>query len=64
MTKDEALYKVKINNFGNRENVATALVKIIYDEFESRTCESCKHFNLEVGTQPDGRRNNESSKRN
>lgn len=24
------------------------------EEFKKRCCENCKHFNLEVGTQPDG----------
>lgn len=34
MTKEEALAKVKINSFGDREKTALALVKIMYEGFE------------------------------
>ena len=46
MTRKEA-YKLREQGFSNEHNM---LIDAIYDDFESRTCENCKHFIDEKGT--------------
>ena len=43
MNKHEAIEKVKINSFGDREKTAIALVKIIYDGFDKEILKLKKH---------------------
>lgn len=46
MTREKAKDKIH-RHVGNGLSVAMKTVDEIYDNFENRTCENCKHFSIE-----------------
>ena len=60
MTREEAHSKVDMLGQYTGFAEAHSFIEDVYDDFESRTCENCKHFNILDYTESHGRCKNRS----